>query len=121
MNSYTTKIYHSFWLVFFGAFICSSMIAGVILGSYGASIYRKAENNQRLFRPWETICLLLDYQSIKHYCKSCGEDGCIIYTCYNQIYQVTYTIFNGTYINTTIIINNKQIQNEMKVSISIII
>jgi hypothetical protein len=73
------------------------MIGGIIFGSYGEAVYVKAIHDEDLFRPWETVCHLVNYESIRHMCKSCGEDECTFYTCYNQMYKITYLIFNGTY------------------------
>ncbi|UJR24782.1 hypothetical protein I4U23_006156 [Adineta vaga] len=115
MDTNTKILSHSFWNIFVKIFLGFSLIAGIIVGSYGLALYVKAIQDEHLFRPWQTICHLLDYQTIKHDCKSCGEDGCLVYTCYNQIYQIMYQIFNGTYINSTIIFNDKQNQRAMKV------
>ncbi|CAF1258625.1 unnamed protein product [Adineta ricciae] len=115
MDTDTQIISHRFWNVFFKIFVVFSLIAGIIVGSYGLSLYLQAKQDEHLFRPWQTICTLLDYQVVKHDCKSCGEDGCIVYTCYNQVYQIIYEIFNGTFVNSTIIFNDKQTQRTMKI------
>ena len=112
MSSHVRKVSNPFWVILFRTFICLSIIGGIIIGSYGLSKYLNAINDEDLFRPWETTCYVFDYELIEHKCESCGEDGCTIYKCYNQIYKITYKIFNNTYINSTIIINNKQYEKE---------
>ena len=115
MDIDTQILSHPFWDVFFKIFVLFSFIAGIIVGSYGFSVYLKAKQDEHLFRPWQTICTLLDYEVVKHDCKSCGKDGCTVYTCYNQVYQIVYEIFNGTFVNSTIVFNNKQTQRTMNV------
>ncbi|CAF1116878.1 unnamed protein product [Adineta ricciae] len=115
MDTDTQILSHQLWDVFYKIFLVFSLIAGIIVGSYGLSLYLKAKQDEHLFRPWQTICTLLDYEAVKHDCKSCGEDGCIVYTCYNQVYQIIYEIFNGTFVNSTIVFNDKQTQRIMKV------
>ncbi|CAF1186056.1 unnamed protein product [Adineta ricciae] len=48
-----------------------------------------------------TTCLLLNYTVQSHQCEDCSDGSCKYYTCYNEFFQATYPIANGTYIIST--------------------
>ena len=65
----------------------------IIWGSITASFYAKNRNIINSHRM--STCLLLDYRVTKHFCQSCESDSsCSTYECFDEIFWLSYAIFN---------------------------
>lgn len=74
------------WLEIFAV---SFLLAGILIGSYGASNYLKSSKDEDNYRSWKTICYVRNYTLNSCDCYS----QCL---CFEEEYIVEYEIFNQT-------------------------
>lgn len=77
------------------------LLAGIILGSIGACNYLRNQNDERIYRPWKTICIVRNFTSNRCDCQW-SKDFCKTYPCFNEEFLVNYEIFNKTIITSYI-------------------
>lgn len=85
MKSYATVIL-ILWLEIFAI---SLLLAGIIVGSYGAATYLKNCQDEQNYRLWKTICYVRNYTLTSCDCY----DQC---PCFAEEFLVEYEIFNKT-------------------------
>jgi hypothetical protein len=77
------------------------LLAGIILGTIGGLNYIRNQNDERIYRPWKTLCLVRNYTSNR--CDSQWFSDCYDrYPCFNEEYLVDYEIFNKTIMRSSI-------------------
>ncbi|CAF0820356.1 unnamed protein product [Adineta ricciae] len=85
-------------------------VPGIIVGSISAADYVR---NRPTYT--NTSCHLLSYSFYTHTCQTDAENPSE-YTCFNEQFLVSYTIFNGTILNSTFSSNDNS-QQHSQVSI----
>ena len=88
-----------------GILCCIYFIPGIVVGSVSAADYvrnRPAYTN--------TSCRLLHYSLFTHTCQT-DEEIPSTYTCFNEQFLVSYSIFNGTILNNTFSLNDNAQQH----------
>lgn len=69
----------------------------IIWGSITASFYAKSQ--QIIRSHTNTTCLLLEYRVREHLCQTCdGNSKCSMYQCFDEVFRLSYSIANGSYI-----------------------
>lgn len=61
-----------------------------------------------------TTCIVTEYSFKEKKCRSC-DDSCISFICYDEQFNVTYSIFNGSNITSTIKSIDQKSQRQDKV------
>ncbi|CAM4785041.1 unnamed protein product [Rotaria magnacalcarata] len=97
----------AWWVVGISAVL---FVVGIIVGSMLASAYVENSQERKLYT--NTNCLLVNYSSASHTCESCIRDYCFNYQCFDEIFYVSYFIFNGTLVNSTFAIYGKDTQHK---------
>ena len=91
MKSYAALVL-VLWLEIFAV---SLLLAGIIVGSYGAATYWKNSKDEVNYRPWKTMCYVRNYTL-----NVCDRyDQCL---CFDEEYLVEYEIFNKTKLTSRI-------------------
>lgn len=86
-------------------------IAMIVYGS--AQWYRFHQQKDTYIK---TTCFVNDYSFQQKICGSCSSNGeCTTYTCYDEQFNVTYSIFNGSQITSRIKLNGEIKQGEHQV------
>jgi hypothetical protein len=91
MRSYAMMIF-MLWSEIFSVIF---LLTGIILGTIGALNYIQNRNDERIYRPWKTLCLVRNYTS-NRYDSQWFSDCYDQYPCFNEEYLVDYEIFNKT-------------------------
>ncbi|CAF1100449.1 unnamed protein product [Rotaria sordida] len=73
------------------------------------------QSNEYLNNPWETTCFVFQYSYNSHPCYSCTNSNCNKSICYDEKIEVSYSIFNGTEIQSTIMIKDNPTKHHIQV------
>ena len=104
------------WVIIIGLSAVVIVILGVMLGAVGLINKKHINNNEISIDEIESECFVFFSQCIERQCQICTNQLCSNRTCYDERFKVSYSIFNGSEMISTIRTRNSLERQQINVS-----